>query len=44
MAEFDEEIVVPLSDYFYRKSSKAVLRRGKKRSRDQGGVEANHII
>ena len=44
VVEFDEDIVVPLGDYFYSKWLKVVLRRGKKRSRDQGGVEANHII
>ena len=41
MADFNEDIVAPFGEYFYRKSSKVVLRRGKNISRDQGGVEAN---
>ena len=44
MDEFEEDNVVPLGDYFYNKSSKAVLIKGKKRGKDQGGVEANQII
>ena len=40
MAEFEEYIVVPLGDYFYSKSSKVVVRKGRKRSIDQGGLEA----
>ena len=39
VAEFEEDNVVPLGDYFYNKSSKAVVRKGRKRSRDQGGLE-----
>ena len=44
VVEFDEYIVVPLGDYFYKKSSKVVLIMGKNRSKDQGGGEANQII
>ena len=42
--EFEEDNDLPLGYYFYIKSSKAVLRKVKRRSRDQGSVEANHII
>ena len=34
--EFEEDNVVPLGDYFYSKSSKAVLRKWKQRSKYQG--------
>ena len=44
MDEFEEDNVVPLGDYFYNKSSKVVLIKGKKRGKDQGGVDANQII
>ena len=47
MVEFEEDNVVPLGDYFYSRSSKEVVRKGTKRSRDQGGLEAliaNQII
>ena len=47
VAEFDEDIVVPIRDYYYNKSAKAMVRKGKKRSRDEGGLEAsisNQII
>ena len=30
MAEFDEDIVVPLGDYYYSKSAKEVVRKGKR--------------
>ena len=43
MAEFEEDIVVPLRDYFYSKSSKGVVRKGRKRSKDQGGLEATSL-
>ena len=46
-AEFDEDIVISLGDYFYSKSDKAVVRKGKNKSRDQGGMDAsvtNQII
>ena len=39
--EFNEDIVISLGDYHYRKSNKAVVRRGKKRSRDQGDVDTS---
>ena len=39
VGEFEEDIVVPLGDYFYSKSSKEVVIKGRKRSRDQGGLE-----
>ena len=45
--EFDEDNVVPLGDYFYSKSSKAMARKGKKRSRNHGDLSApvtNQII
>ena len=47
VVEFEEDIVVPLGDYFYSRSSKAMVRKGRKRIRDQGGLEApvtNQII
>ena len=47
VAKFEEDNVVPLGDYFYSKSSKEVVRKGNKRSIDQGGLEApitNQII
>ena len=37
--EFNEDIVISLGDYSYAKSNKAVVRRGKKRSRSQGDVD-----
>ena len=40
VGEFEEDIVVPLGDYFYSKSSKAVVIKGRKRSKDQGGLES----
>ena len=42
--EFEEDNVVPLGDHFYSRSSRALVRKGKKMSRDQGGFEANQII
>ena len=45
--DFDEDIIVPLGDYFYSKSSKSVVRKRRKISKDQGGFEApvtNQII
>ena len=45
--EFDEDNVVPLGDYFYSKSSKEVVRKGKNRSRNHGDLSAlvtNQII
>ena len=45
--EFEEDNVVPLGDYFYSKSSKAVVRKERKISRDHGGLETpvtHHII
>ena len=40
-SEFDEDIVIYLGDYFYIKFDKAVVKNGKKRSKDQGGMEAS---
>ena len=40
VADFEEDNVVPIGDYFYNKSSKVVVRKGRKRSIDQGGLEA----
>ena len=45
--EFDEDNVVPLGDYFYSRSSKAVVRNGKKRSRNHDDLSTpvtNQII
>ena len=39
-ADFEEYVVVPLGDYFYSRSSKAIVRKGRKRSKDQGGLES----
>ena len=47
VAEFEEDIRVPLGDYFYSMSSKAVAKKGMKRRIYQGGFEAhvtNQII
>ena len=47
VAEFEEDIRVPLGYYFYNMSSKAVVRKGRKRIIYQGGFEAhvtNQII
>ena len=47
VVEFDEYIVVPLGNYYYSNSAKVVVRKGKKRSKDEGGLEAsvsNQII
>ena len=47
VAEFDEDIVVPVGDCYYNKFAKEVVRKGKKRIRDEGGLEAsvsNQII
>ena len=46
-AKFDEDIVISLGDYLYNKSNKALVIKGKKGSRDQGGMDAsatNQII
>ena len=45
--EFNEDIVISLGDYHYRKSDKLVVKRGKKRSRDQNVVDtflSNEIV
>ena len=45
--DFEEDIIVPLGDYFYSNSSKVVVRKGRKRSKYQGGFKApvtNQII
>ena len=45
--EFNEDIVISLGDYRYSKSDKSVVKRGKKRSRDQSSVEtslSNEIV
>ena len=39
--EFNEDIVISLGDYRYRKSDKSVVKRGKKRSRDQSDVDTS---
>ena len=39
--EFDEEIVVSLGEYYYRKPDKSVIKKGKKRGRDQTGMEVS---
>ena len=47
VAEFEEDIRVPLGDYFYSMSSKEVAKKGMKRRIYQGGFEAhvtNQII
>ena len=41
VAEFEEDIRVPLGDYFYSMSSKAVDRKRMKRRIYQGGFEAH---
>ena len=44
---FDEENAVSLGDYFYSRSSKEVIRKGKKRSRDHDDVSrpvTNQIV
>ena len=38
-AEFDEDIVISLGDYYYSKSDKAVVKKSKKRTRDQSGMD-----
>ena len=40
-AEFDEDIAVSLGDYYYSKPDKSVIRKGKKRGRDQSGMEVS---
>ena len=45
--EFNEDIVISLGDYRYRKSDKSVVKRGKKRSIDQSDVDtslSNEIV
>ena len=45
--DFDEDNVVSLGDYFYGRSSKAVIRKGKKRSRDHddvSGLVTNQLV
>ena len=45
--EFHEYIVISLGDYHYSRSNKSVVRRGKKRSRDQGDVDtylSNQVV
>ena len=37
----NEDIVISLGDYRYRKSDKSVVKRGKKRSRDQSDVDTS---
>ena len=39
--DFNEDIVISLGDYFYDKSNKAVVKRGKKRSKNQGDVDTS---
>ena len=39
--EFNDGIVISLGYYHYRKSNKVVVRRGKKRRRDQGDVDTS---
>ena len=39
--EFNEDIVISLGDYHYRKYDKEIVRRGKKRSRYQGDVDTS---
>jgi len=39
--EFDEEIVVSLGEYYYSKPDKSMIRKGKKRGRDQTGMEVS---
>ena len=39
--EFDEEIVVSLGEYYYSKPDKSVIKKGKKRGRDQSGMEVS---
>ena len=38
-AEFDEDIVVSIGEYYYSKPDKTVIRKGKKRTRDQSGMD-----
>ena len=45
--EFNEDIVISIGEYHYSKSNKAVVKKGKKRSRDQGDMDtslSNQII
>ena len=45
--EFNEDIIISLGDYHYSKSNKAVVKKGKKRSRDQGDMDtslSNQIV
>ena len=39
--EFNEDILISLGYYYYRKSDKAVVKKGKNRSRDQSGMDAS---
>ena len=40
-AEFDEYIVISLGDYYYRKSDKAMVKNGKKRTREQISMDVS---
>ena len=45
--EFNEDFVISLGEYRYSKSDKSVVKRGKKRSRDQSNVDpslSNEIV
>ena len=39
--EFNEDIVISLGDYHYSKSNKVVVKKGKKRSRDEGDMDTS---
>ena len=39
--EFNEDIVISVGDYHYNKSSKAMVKKGKKRRRYQGDMDTN---
>ena len=45
--ELDEDIVISLGDYYYSKSDKVVVKKGKRRTRDQSGMDSyvtNQIV
>ena len=45
--EFNEDFVISLGEYRYSKADKSVLKRGKKRSRDQSDMDiscANEVV
>ena len=41
ISEFDEDILISLEDYYYSNSNKAVVKKGKNRTRDQSGMDVS---